>query len=711
MKKFLSLMLAAFAVVSCNDDCDHNYSGGGGIPPKADIVGSWYEEEENEEMRFSSSGTFYDKYSNTQRSSETEGRYELSSDGRKLTYNYTFMGQTQFADWTVSNRNELSFTITSDKVGTHLLEKIVETYNMVVGKTQQISFSNDYPNYTVRSYKSNNERIASVSESGLITTNGEKGTTYIKIATDNGNAWVKVVVGDECLDLWYDYISLIGQNYAQVRTILGNPHQNDGDQGYFYAMDNHDVIQQVNLWLNPRTRTVDTFNLLLKEGVPSEVILTYMESRFYKYKTIGSSVQFLNNSSLDNSIAIIEYNQEAKTIIIIDIKQYYNLWPDFTSIFGLNKEQVKTEMERMGYEFYQSFDTYSANGSDAYLISGYDMPYAVEFVFNPDNVVSQFWIYMKENNEAQLNVLKDLYEYAKDEQEGRTFPFYNKDKTMRVELNLDKAAVVYTDLTKKQHVTPVVEELFADFAKFMNKTRLSMAEMMDGKEPTQQFMNICKYEISDNPYISEVQFQFVSKKVVKNGIHGIIADIKANADKDRIAKYLGAIYTTITNTETAKYFRSKDNLVDITFDIEGNHIYYTVVGTIEDAEADPYPQLWIDYTKYFGLTHDEIIAIMGEPFVDNVTVIAYPVVNDLVASVYFYFDSNTKKMFGMYVNGRDGAESQEFIDVLNKRYYYEGTQENNGITYHKWRDAEDETKAKIKLNFNPNNKRIAYQIL
>ena len=65
----------------------------------------------------------------------------------------------------------------------------------------------------------------------------------------------------------------------------------------------------------------------------------------------------------------------------------------------------------------------------------------------------------------------------------------------------------------------------------------------------------------------------------------------------------------------------------------------------------------------------------------------------------------------MYVNGRDGAESQEFIDVLNKRYYYEGTQENNGITYHKWRDAEDETKAKIKLNFNPNNKRIAYQIL
>ena len=200
MKKILFLMLAAFALASCNDDCDHNYSGSGGNPPTADIIGSWYEEEENEEMRFSSSGTWYDKYCNTKRSSEAEGRYELSSDGRKLTYNYTFMGQTQFADWTVSNRDEMSFTITSDKVGAHVLEKIVETYNMTVGKTQQITFANDHPNYAVQSYKSNNERIASVSESGLITTNGEKGTAYIKIATNNGNAWVKVVVGDECLE-------------------------------------------------------------------------------------------------------------------------------------------------------------------------------------------------------------------------------------------------------------------------------------------------------------------------------------------------------------------------------------------------------------------------------------------------------------------------------------------------------------------------------
>lgn len=449
MKKILFLMLAAFALASCNDDCDHNYSGGSGNPPTADIVGAWYEEEENEEMRFSSSGTWYDKYCNTKRSFETEGRYELSSDGRKLTYNYTFMGQTQFADWTVSNRDELSFTITSDKNGTHVLEKIVETYNMPVGKTQQISFANDHPNDVVQSYKSNNERIASVSENGLITTNGEKGTAYIKIATNNGNAWVKVVVGDECLDLWYDYISLIGQNYTQVRTILGNPHQNDGDQGYFYAMELHDVVQQVSLWLNPRTRTVETFNLILKEGVPSEVVLTYMESKYYKLREIGKSVQFLNNSTLDNSIAMIEYNQDGGTIIINDINAYYNLWPDFTGIFGTDQAGVKKAAEDLKMTFSFESKSYSPYGSDYYTDEYGAYMNIYGFVYNKSGQMFEYWAYMLEDMDKLViaNAIGEKYNYDESETKQGLLVWYNKDKTIRVKLDVANNAVIYTDLT------------------------------------------------------------------------------------------------------------------------------------------------------------------------------------------------------------------------------------------------------------------------
>ena len=75
MKKILSFIALAITIgmTSCSDDeCDH------GIEPTIDgsIVGSWYEEAENEEMRFGESGTFYDRYANYLRCAEVEGRWE-----------------------------------------------------------------------------------------------------------------------------------------------------------------------------------------------------------------------------------------------------------------------------------------------------------------------------------------------------------------------------------------------------------------------------------------------------------------------------------------------------------------------------------------------------------------------------------------------------------------------------------------------------------
>lgn len=203
MKKILSLIALAMTVgmTSCSDDeCDHKI--GPGPDPVISIVGSWYEEAENEEMRFGENGTFYDRYANYLRCAEVEGRWEFDSKNNKLTYNYPFMGQTQFADWTVKNFKELCFTIFSSVVADHNLEKIVESYDLQVGKTATIEFSKAYPDYSITSYSSNNKRIASVTPDGVIKAEGEKGITYIKICTTQTNVWVKVTVGDNCSDMY-----------------------------------------------------------------------------------------------------------------------------------------------------------------------------------------------------------------------------------------------------------------------------------------------------------------------------------------------------------------------------------------------------------------------------------------------------------------------------------------------------------------------------
>ena len=540
MKKFVFILLTALTAVACNDDCDHE-------PPVIDRdewspVGIWYEEEENEEMRYSESGTFYDKYCNVRRSCETEGRYEFDSKNWRLTNTYNFMGQTQFSDWTITSHNELSFTIKSETVAAHVQEKIVEIYNMSVGKTQQISFPNDYPSYTVKSYTSKNERIASVSESGLITTNGEKGTTYIKIATDNGNVWVKVVVGDECLDLWYDYISLIGQNYTQAISILGNPHQNDGEQGYFYAMELHDVIQQVSLWLNPRTRTVETFNLILKEGVPSEVVLTYMESRYYKFREIGKSVQFSNNSSLDNSIAMIEYNQDSGTIIINDINAYFNLWPNFTGIFGTDKASVQKAAEDLKMTFSFDSKSYSPYGSDYYTDPYGEYMNIYGFVFNKAGQMFEYWAYMFDDTDILFiaTAIGENYVYDENETKSGLLVWYNEERTIRVKLDVANNAVIYTDLTLEG--LPKWPDYTSAFGMTLDELVATYGDLYYGILPMYFIVN---------DYVEYVYFN-VDDNTGKTTAY--MLNLNAGFNAQEIHEYLSSEYTHFgTNEENSMY--------------------------------------------------------------------------------------------------------------------------------------------------------------
>ena len=580
-KNYLMLMLTVFVMASCNDDCDHI------IPPDPENdwicegpndVGVWYEEEENEEMRYSKSGTFYDKYCNVRRSGETEGRYEINYKTGRLTNTYNFMGQTQFSDWTITNHDEFSFTIKSETVAAHRQEKVVETYNMSVGNTQQIAFAQDRTDYTVQSYASKNERIASVSESGLITANGEKGTTYIKIATNNGNAWVKVVVGDECLDLWYDYISLIGQSYTQVRTVLGNPHQNDGEQGYFYAMELHDVVQQVSLWLNPRTRTVETFNLILKEGVPSEVVLTYMESRYYKFREIGKSVQFLNNSSQDNSIAMIEYNQDGGTIIINDINAYFNLWPNFTGIFGADKTGVRQATEDLKMTFTFDSNSYSPYGSDYYSDEYGEYMSLYGFVFNKAGQMFEYWAYMFDDTDKAFiaTAIGENYVYDENESKAGLLVWFNEERTLRV--NVVNNAVIYTDLTLEG--LPKLPDYTSAFGMTLDELAATYGDLYYGVLPMYYIVN---------DYVEYVYFN-VDGNTGKTTAY--LLSLKEGFNKQEIHEYLSSEYTHFGTSEESSMYAYCDgptraeSKIQIVFNFaRGTITYYDLNSFVQSSAS------------------------------------------------------------------------------------------------------------------------------
>ena len=467
-------MALVFGMSSCSEEsCDHVTGGSGEL--STSLVGSWYEEAMNEEMRFSESGKLYDRYANYSRCGETEGSWEFNSKTNKLTYSYPFMGGMNYIDWTVKDLTENSFTLSSSKNGMHKVERIVEEYTLNVGETVEITHGG-----SGWFYFSKNERIASVNpRTGVIKAEGEKGITYIKVsnlATTNlgkvseTSVWVKVTVGDNCADLWYDYVGLIGLNYAGVTkalSSLGTPVPGTDGYSYAYGHTFHDVADSTNVFLCPEDNLTNEIQLVLKESVPESAVLTYMNSHYYKMKGNDSYVYFSSSSDPETSKAIVAYSKQQRRIVFCETQHFFQkahvkeLWKDFVPLFGANQTAVKKAMGDYGYKFLKSDASYSKDGSDYYTVSGNKYITMVGFVFNPDKQVSEFWLYMDTTSDANevYKYLLAKYKEEKTESSKTSLVFYNDDKTMKVVFDLKNGTLTYTKLSMKQHETPKKEML------------------------------------------------------------------------------------------------------------------------------------------------------------------------------------------------------------------------------------------------------------
>ena len=348
MKKVLYLIAIAIALgfTACSEDkCDHQTE----ISPEAtnSVVGNWYNEAYNEECRYSADGTLYDKFNNVERSDEVEGRWEYDKANSKLSWRYVFMGQNQFIDWKVKNLNDYSMTISNNN-GEFTYEKIVETYKLEVGNTANIKFAVEYPDYVVSSYVSSNPRLATVNSDGVIKAEGEKGTAYIKIQTNQGNVWVKVVVGDDCQDLWYDYVDVISQDYSTMISTfssLGKP--NTGDDDFFRFMHkNHDVVDITKVHLCPEDGLVDEIQLVLKKSVPEAEVLAYMNAHYYGMEENESLVYYSTLKDKDASKAIVGYDKEKKVVSFKETKHFFqtahivNKFGLYYQCLGLTRDQI-----------------------------------------------------------------------------------------------------------------------------------------------------------------------------------------------------------------------------------------------------------------------------------------------------------------------------------------------------------------------------------
>lgn len=281
---------------------------------------------------------------------------------------------------------------------------------------------------------------------------------------------MKVTVGDNCADLWYDYVGLIGLNYAGVTkalSSLGTPVPGTDGYSYAYGHTFHDVADSTNVFLCPEDNLTNEIQLVLKESVPESAVLSYMNSHYYKMKGNDSYVYFSSSSDPETSKAIVVYNKQQRRIVFCETQHFFQkahvkkLWEDFVPLFGANQTAVKKAMGDYGYKFLKSDASYSKDGSDYYTVSGNKYITMVGFVFNPDKQVSEFWLYMDTTSDANevYKYLLAKYKEEKTESSKTSLVFYNDDKTMKVVFDLKNGTLTYTKLSMKQHEAPKKEML------------------------------------------------------------------------------------------------------------------------------------------------------------------------------------------------------------------------------------------------------------
>lgn len=436
-------------MTSCSDEeCDHIHE----PEPPISIESLWYVEADNEEICYSGQGTYYDRYSNVELSGETEGRYEIN--GNKLTYRYTYLGQNVQDNWTMKDFEEFGFELSSGIATGLNVEKIVEQHKLTVGESVKIHFDADREDITVSSYSSTNELVASVAADGTVSANGGKGTAYIKMQSNAGNVWAKITVGEDNKDLWCNYVSIIGAGYnAMIKFFerLGEEPQTDEDGLFYtYLMAKHQYINNVNLAFDEKDAVISAIQLSLKDGVPALEVKSYLNSRYYNVGSFYSTQQDLASSK-----ALLTFDETLNIVTIYDpLHLSASLWTDFTSLFGEDKQYLNTAMEKMGYPFLFSDYSYSADGSDYYQITDSEYANMVGFVFNPDQVVSEFWVYITGKAQDIYDYLNEKYVYS--EKNGYKYIFFNKKKTIQITLDLDSYAVIYKKLTLKQYVPNIL---------------------------------------------------------------------------------------------------------------------------------------------------------------------------------------------------------------------------------------------------------------
>lgn len=548
MKKLLAFLTLALCLTACSES-DIVES-----PVKPEkLAGEWvYDSPKDglwEIIKFTESGVFY--YSNDWAiynisNDRNDGRYTISD--KHLSGNYYLNGQSMVVEMDFLVLNDYEFMAEFKAIGqTFTYARLLSRVSM---KLQGEKTTPDYRRLVdadILGYSSHDRNIATVDNAtGEITAVAASGRTYIDVATTKGTAVVEVTVYNE-QDPFGDYLWAIGMTLDQVQQRLGDVYlwARQDFSGISYHSTNLAVETERYFTSTIDDTHVQTVQLELNDRLTESQVVSILKS---KYGDLGKSsygnYQYVNS---DGTVFVI-YDPKENTVSIFRQVE----WPDFDSMFGLTKQDVKDRMEMNGHSYLESYDTYSHNGSESYLFgSNNDKVFAAEFVFNTDDVMSEYYLYLTEDTKYPDDTSDFLssrgFTYDKKEHEanaGLGIPYYNSSKTKKATYRVTSHSIAITDLTQK----PFLPVILGNYWKGIGMTVSQIASAYGSDYDVDG--NVMRYIFAPDAsvYVSYVLF---SRSTAQGKIDLVNVFVRSSVTSATVIDYLDNLYTKLDSGTNA----------------------------------------------------------------------------------------------------------------------------------------------------------------
>lgn len=330
MKRFL-YMFGLLAILSA---CHQEEENGPEqlVVGAANIAGTWVWQVDGESavevMKFTADGDFYftDRLEEVPFDDAVAGNYSIISSNASV---FATQKDTKL-NFTVTSLTANEMTISHKSTGaTATYARLATTLEI----SHNMSFKPDYGLYlagTIKSYRSHNEKTATVDKQGTINGKSE-GVTLIDVVTSEGVAVVLVKVDG----LIYDYTQAIGLTKDEVCTTYGTP-VIATEETVFYSTEEKMTTYNIN----KRTRVVDAIYIIYnKKGFSNAALVDYLSNKYYVYKpeTMGTFYAFTNGATYEASDVKITFDG-TKHLTYTYVS--HDLFEDFSIALGKTRDEV-----------------------------------------------------------------------------------------------------------------------------------------------------------------------------------------------------------------------------------------------------------------------------------------------------------------------------------------------------------------------------------